>query len=141
NTKAPRRGDAGHSSEITSLVFCNDGKQLISVGGDNYIKVWDTMTGRLLDLVQCGAPSGWADRRSALAVVGDGKGIVTASKTGDLRLYELESGRLLNARKYSLGPFDWPNYWTALFAISWDGKLLASALEANPARADGSPKE
>lgn len=132
-TAAMTNGRYGHLLGVTSLIFYNDGGQLISMGGDNHIKIWDTTTGGLVNYVRCGNLSGnWGvDCRSVLAVDSGRKKMVTASKTGELRLYELETGRLLNSRTLSLGPFVEPSYRLEELAISPDGKTLAGAVIPN----------
>src|SRR5262249_50980040 len=69
-------GEYGHIRGITALVFSSDGERLISLGEDNRVKVWDRTTGRLVNHVKIGDPSGWADRRGVLALVAAGKGMV-----------------------------------------------------------------
>jgi WD40 repeat protein len=121
-------GDHGHIREITTLVFSCDGERLISLGEDNRVKVWDTTTGRLVNHVKIGDPSGWGDRRSVLAIVAAGKGMVTASKTGDVGLWDLDTGRVQKTGRIPLGPLVQPNYWLTELAISPDGKILAGAI-------------
>ena len=120
----------GHYGAVTSLVFHDRGRRLVSLGEDNYFKIWDTVTGNLLNYVQIGESSGWVDRRSVLAVVARGKRMVTASKTGDLRLWELDTGRLLNSGTFSRGSLVEPSYWLRELAISPDGRALAGAVVA-----------
>jgi WD40 repeat protein len=121
-------GEYGHFRGITTLAFSRGGGRLISLGGDNQVKVWDTTTGGLVSQVKIGHPSGWADRRSVLAIVAAGKRMVAASKTGDVGLWDLDTGRAVKMGRLPLGPLVQPNYWLTELAISPDGKMLAGAI-------------
>ncbi len=120
----------GHYRRVRSLVFCDGAKRLVSLGDDNYVKVWDTTTGGLLNSLKIGDLSGWVDRTSVMAVVNSGKKIVTASMTGALGLWDVNTGRRLNSRTLSRGPFVEPKYGIGALAISPDGKTLAGVIGA-----------
>jgi len=128
------RGQHGHLSQyghyrgVRSLIFCDGANRLLSLGEDNYVKVWDLATGDLLNSLKIGDLSGWADRRSVIAVVSGGKRIVTASKTGDLAFWELATGQRLNSGSLWRGQFVGPSYRLDDVAISPDGKTLAGVV-------------
>ena len=75
--------------------------------------------------------SGWVDRRSVLAFVDGGRSVVTASKTGELRLWDLTTGRLVNTRTIPLNSLHRSRRWLQELAISPDGKTLAGAVVAD----------
>jgi WD40 repeat protein len=121
-------GEFGHLREITTLVFTSDSARVISLGADNRVKVWDTTTGRLVNHVKIGELSGWADRRSVLTLVTAEKEMVAASKTGDIGLWDLDTGRVLKTGRLPFGPLVQPNYRLTELAITPDGKALAGAI-------------
>jgi WD40 repeat protein len=120
-------GNYGHGRGITTLVFTSDGERLVSRADDYSVKVWDTTTGRLVHRVKSD-PSWWVDRRSVLAIVAGDREVVTASISGDVGLWDLETGRVLKEGQLPLGPLVEPNYWLTALAISPDGKILAGAV-------------
>ena len=121
----PNAGQTGHSLGITSLALCRSDTRLISLGGDNQLKVWDTATGALLTQIRVGALSGWADSRSVLAVTADEKRVVTASKSADLAIWDLDTVAAL--RKSVLPPLP-PNYYVTELALSRNGASLAAVI-------------
>jgi WD40 repeat protein len=124
-TRSASAGRYGHYRSVETLVFCRGDTRLISLGGDNRVKVWDTTTGALLSQTRIGELTGWADRSSVLAVTADEKSIVTGSKTAALRLWDLDTGQLL---KQGTIPSIPPNYYLHKLAISRDGRALAAAI-------------
>jgi WD40 repeat protein len=125
-------GQTGHYRGVDSLVFCQRGRRLISMGGDSQIKIWDTTTGELVNYMQNGQLT---DRGGALAVIAAGKRMVTASKTGVVRLWDLKTGQVLNTVVLQRGPSTQQYYhWLWELAISPDARTLA----ATPLVDDGS---
>lgn len=80
----------GHTSSICDLQFSPDGRLLVSVGADRFVRLWDV-----------------AGRREAMSLIGhrgkvngvafspQGDRFVTASSDGTLRLWDTASGRML----------------------------------------------
>ena len=65
--------------------------------------------------------------RSVLTVTPDEKSIVTASKTGELRLWDLDTGQPLS--KGTIPPLP-QNHYLQELAISRNGRSLAAAITA-----------
>jgi WD40 repeat protein len=117
----------GHHLGVTTLVFCCGDSRLISLGGDNYVKVWNATTGGLITQMRIGDLSGWADRRSVVAVSVGEKSILTASKTAELQLWDLDTGQSLNKTMIPPVPL---YYYIEELAVSRDGRALAAAIVA-----------
>ena len=87
--------------------------------------MWDTATGALLAQIRVGALSGWSDSRSILAVTADEKRVVTASKSADLAIWDLDTGTAL---RKSVLPHLPPNYYVTELALSRNGESLAAVI-------------
>src|SRR5262249_8931186 len=128
---AQSAGQCGHYGVVASLIFFQGGQRLISLGEDNHIKIWDTTTGDLVNHMQIGSLSAWADRRSVLALVDAGNRLATASVTGALRLWDLDTGQVLTSGMLPVSgmiPLAEPKYLLVKLAISPDGKTLAGTI-------------
>jgi len=76
----------GHRSNVSDLVFSNDGKKLYSASFDHTVKVWDTATGRLLKTF-AGYPD-WVDRIS----LSPNEDMLFASMTKSSVLRDIKTG-------------------------------------------------
>lgn len=130
----PIRTVEAHAGWIRDLVPTPDGSRLISCGDDMLVKVWDTDSGKLLQTLAGHAertPQGHVTALYAVAVSRDGKYAASADRIGDVRVWELMSGKQVQnfqvpvlytydvrQRKRSIGGI-------RSLAFSPDGKQLA----------------
>jgi WD40 repeat protein len=80
----------GHSEAIWSCAFSPDGSQLVSASGDKTLKVWETLSGRLVHTLK-----GHEDRVNSCGFSLDGKLIVSGSSDTNLIIWDAESGEIL----------------------------------------------
>ena len=118
----PARGEEatpfeGHRGGITSIRFFRDGKRLIMSGGswDPTIRVWDVAKREPLL-----AMTGHGDLIDAMDLASHGRHVVSASRDGSLRLWNLATGR----ETWSDHRVGEEGYVSAAF--SPDGRLFAS---------------
>jgi RNA polymerase sigma factor (sigma-70 family) len=110
-----------HGNNISGLAYTPDGKALLSLGGDGFVRVWDPTTGQLQRTM---IPDGSLGSR-LYALSADGQRLMTAerSRDGIFRLWDFQSGReLLRA------PVPEPKGYFSLMAYSPDGHTLATSL-------------
>jgi WD40 repeat protein/serine/threonine protein kinase len=130
--------DVPYPLRIHGLAFSPDGQRLATAGGNIYgsasgeVKIWDAKTAReLRTFGKLHTPAG------AVAFSPDGQSLAASiigaggedPKSGEVRVWETESGRLLHA----LQAYEKVNYGEDLhlvndMAFSLDGKRLAAAL-------------
>ncbi|MGB8295567.1 MAG: DUF4062 domain-containing protein, partial [Polyangia bacterium] len=108
----------GHTSEVTSVVLCEDGRHAVSGGGGyaDPVRVWDLHTGACLRVL-------WIHSSSTKSVTAyaDGRRAVSAS-SGSLRVWDLETGaclRVLQGRTFVANSV----------AVSPDGRRAVSGSE------------
>ncbi|MGE3803862.1 MAG: WD40 repeat domain-containing protein [Gemmataceae bacterium] len=130
----PVRTIKAHAGWIRDLVATPDRKQLVSVGDDMLVKVWDAKTGKLLHSLAGHAtrtPQGFVTALYAVAISPDGKHIASGDRIGDVRVWDLASGKQVSnfqvpilytydprQRKRSIGGI-------RALAFTLDGKELA----------------
>lgn len=96
----------GHTSIVRQTLFTPSGKELISIGEDKVVRIWDTHTGKQIGAIHGQIGIGVHDKLYAAALSRDGKTLAVAGTTyeGDLsddvsknrvyiRLYHLEDLR------------------------------------------------
>ena len=119
----------GHRDFIKDIAFTPDGDTLISASDDKTIRVWDWRSGITLSTIRGQIGPGNEGKIFALAVSPDGTTLATGGwygpgtgaepPYGDLRLFDLKSGRLTAVLEgNSLPVFD--------IAFSPDGGMLAA---------------
>jgi WD40 repeat protein len=105
----------GFVGAVVGLAYTPDGKRLVSMGRENWIRVWDAATGELKAVHRDG------DERVSfytLAMSPDGAHFATAGADGVARIWEIESGRV--AARLPLEGFQ-----VRALAFSPDAELLA----------------
>lgn len=128
------RSVEAHEGWVRDLVATPDHARLVSVGDDMVVKVWETDTGKLIHSLKGHAtqtPQGHVTALYAVAVSPDGKYAASGDRIGSVRVWELASGKQVQAfevpilytydpkqRKRSIGGI-------RSLAFSRDGTLLA----------------
>ena len=82
----------GHESEVWSVGFSPDGKQLVSGSGDKMIKIWDVTTGKVLNTLK--------GHESSVRSVGfspDGKQLASGSADNTIILWDLDLDNLVTS--------------------------------------------
>lgn len=105
--------DLGLSVSVNAIAFSND-QVLVSAHSDAAIRVWDFVTGKLLQTLR-----GHHQVVAAVAASCGGQRLVSGSWDTTIKLWELRTGKLLHTLQGHSGPV------TAI-ALSPDGQLLAS---------------
>jgi uncharacterized caspase-like protein/WD40 repeat protein len=119
----------GHTARITDLAFTPDGETIVSASDDKTIRVWDWQSGVTLRLLRGYTGDGSDGKVYAIAVSPDGRtvaaggyfgpGLGDKPPYGDVRLFDLATGRLnavLKGAEYEI--YD--------LAFSPDGERLAA---------------
>ena len=101
--------------------FSPDGRWLVTYGTDRTPRVWNAETGKLYRMfpTPAGRPSG---REDAVAISADSRFIAIAA--GNLRMWEIETGRIVFKHDYAE---DWLPMGTERVALSPNGQLLATS--------------
>jgi WD40 repeat protein len=114
----------GHTSQVCSMVWTPDGKQLISAGADKVIRIWDTASGEIVRELRGQIGSGSQGKMYAAALSPDGKTLVVGGygmngHWGDIRCFDLQSGTIRRV---------WRGHESTIIALTFspDGSTLAS---------------
>jgi WD40 repeat protein len=90
---------ASYTDRVNGVAVTPDGRRAVSASDDGTLKVWDLESGKELRTLPAGAPAqkrrGHTDRVNGVAVTPDGRGAVSASDDGTLKVWDLESGKEL----------------------------------------------
>ena len=95
-TGKPTQSVVAHAGWVRDLIAMPDGARLISCGDDMLVKVWDTDTGKLLQTLEGHAlrtPQSHVNALYVVALSPDGKYLASADRIGDVRIWELASGK------------------------------------------------
>ena len=79
----------GHSSNVSSVAFSPDGKQIVSGSLDSTIKLWDTESGREIRTL------GYTHGVLSVAFSLDGKQVLSSSFDGTLKLWDMVTGHVI----------------------------------------------
>jgi WD40 repeat protein len=109
---------AGHTDQISALLFSSDDKTLISGSWDKTVRLWDVASGKVVQTVSNGLTPVLAAANSK-----DGKWLAFAS-TGFVKLFDLEKRELSLSIKAGSSAIGENN----AIAFSPDGKRLVGAL-------------
>jgi WD40 repeat protein len=77
----------GHSSPVWSVTFSFDGKQIASGSDDKTVRLWDAVTGALLQTLE-----GHSSSFSSVAFSPDGKQVVSGSYDSTVQLWNALTG-------------------------------------------------
>lgn len=105
----------GHTDALYALALSPDGKQLVTGGYDQKIKVWDTATGKEVRTIK-----GHNGGINALTYRPDGKVLASASSDRTVKLWDTATGNRLET-------FSQPLKEQLTLAFSADGKTLFAA--------------
>jgi WD40 repeat protein len=102
---------------FTVVAFTPDGKQILSVGHDKYLRFWNIAEGK--ETKKLGPTKDWI---FGLAVSKDGKNVATAGYGGSLRVYDIATGNEIYDDVKAKAD---RRYWiTYCVAFSPDGKSV-----------------
>lgn len=80
----------GHSDFVTSVTFIRNGTQIVSGSSDQMLRVWDAITGEVIDILQGHNRGIWS-----IASIEDGKKIVSGSLDGTISIWDGDTGNLM----------------------------------------------
>jgi WD40 repeat protein len=109
----------GHVTPVTSISFMPDAHVVISAEEDQSLHVWNSDTGK--EGRRIAAPR----ETRATAVSRDGRALLFADTWGEIRLRDATTSKEIQSLNVNMG-------YTAIMAISPDGKFLALIAEAYP---------
>ena len=127
-----------HSEDITSLVFSPDGTRIFTAAADDKIKVWNTLSGELINEID--EPS---DHRINLAISPDGKTLASCIymknsidgseiKEGYIRFRNTDNWNITweeVCQNTALGKMSFNPDGTLFAACSWDKKIKIWSVE------------
>ncbi|MBT6157241.1 MAG: SUMF1/EgtB/PvdO family nonheme iron enzyme, partial [Planctomycetaceae bacterium] len=104
----------GHTDNIDVVAFSPDGKFIISGGGEKLLYQWDYVSGTIVRKISVG------DYPRGLAVLPDGRHVITSHFRGDITMWSLANGRAVKE-------FVGHTKSVQSIRVSLDGKRLLSA--------------
>ena len=112
---------AGHTSEINSVVYSADGQTFLTASDDHTCKLWDARTGRVVRVF-----NGHTQAVDRALFSPDGQRIFSAGSDGKVLMWDVATGRVV--RTYETGEkIDGAR--SGSMALSPDGKLLVAAYD------------
>jgi WD40 repeat protein len=82
---------SGHTGYVRAAVFSQDGRRIVSAGGDKTIKIWNTENGQEIRTI-----SGHTDGVNSVAWGPDGRQLASVSSDKTVRIWEAETGRQIS---------------------------------------------
>lgn len=107
---------AGHAEDVTSVVFASNGRTVFSGSIDKSIIKWDTLTGKIIKVINAHDSSVWA-----LALSKDGKKLISGGYDNSIKIWDAETTKELS--KIAQGHSK--PVWSV--AISNDGKIVSGS--------------
>jgi WD40 repeat protein len=98
---------------VTGAIFTPDSKQLLSIGFDRYLHVWNVATGA--EVKKMGPTS---DGLYGIAFSRDGKQLATSGYAGNITLWNLAEGKAVQTLKLKFGAY--------CIAFTPDGKAVVT---------------
>jgi WD40 repeat protein len=81
---------SGHIDIVSTIIFSPNGEIVISGSHDKTIRLWNSITGQKLGLINCPA------KINALSISSNGQLIVSGDDDGKIRIYNIRTGNLLS---------------------------------------------
>jgi twitching motility protein PilT len=78
-----------HSRDVNAVALSRDDRNIVSGGGDRWVRVWDIATYQLLQSMEHGE---WVND---VAFAPSGQAVVSAARNGSIKLWATENGKLL----------------------------------------------
>lgn len=126
------RSGAGHEGPVLAVLLSPDGKRVVTVGGDNTARLWDTARGaevRTFPGPEANPDEAAAGTTPAAAALSpDGATLAVGWPTGAIQLFDVASGKLLRALtghpNFGVGSLSFAPDGTALTSASLDGRAF-----------------
>jgi serine/threonine protein kinase len=109
----------GHQGKVYSIAFSPDSQLLVSGSGDETVKLWNPVTGKVLHTQSGGWWSGHRNLIHAVAFSPNGQTFASASWDKTVKLWDIHTGQRLHALS------EYPHVSNAI-AFSPNGSLIAS---------------
>ena len=129
-TGVVQRRLSGYQAHVTSIVFMDEGRVMVSASADHTIRVWDMITGELLDTLR-----GHAEEVRGAVVHPDGETVITRGFDGELLSWKPLEKRIPNHRvevATEFLPVGSGTWW-----FSADGQSIVSKIRGNLFRHSG----
>jgi WD40 repeat protein/transcriptional regulator with XRE-family HTH domain len=118
---------SGHTAGVLRVLYSPDGRYVLSTSKDKTARIWDIASGRQVQIfrattdVSTSAGKAETNFSTALAWSPDGKYALTGGNDGIVRLWDVQSGRLVRRFDTSLKGDDF-----GVLAYSSDGQTIAT---------------
>lgn len=118
------QGSSTSAAAVRQLAFSADGRQLLGVADDLTVRVWDTQSGQLIQVLK-----GHTEMIQQAQFSPDGQFIVTASLDRTARIWNVSSGLLEKELKHTgeLNSARFSPDGSQVVAASWDGAKVWNA--------------